>query len=171
MSSRHNLQALLFAGLLLGGGAPLLQAQLGVGDQLPDWTGQALEGQLPDVRDRVLLVDFWASWCDSCQASFPGLARIHQAYAARGVTLVAISVDRNPRAYETFLKKQAPPFATVRDARQEYVALVRVETMPTSFVVGRDRRIRAVFSGYHGEKTSEAIHAALDAALADTLTK
>lgn len=170
MSSRHNFRVLLFAGLLYGG-VPSLQAQLGVGDPLPDWAGLALEGPLPETRDRVLLVDFWASWCAPCQASFPDLARMHEDYGSRGVTLVAISVDRNQRAYEAFLKKHAPPFATVRDARQEYIAAVQVQTMPTSFVVGRDRRIRAVFSGYHGEKTSVAIRAALEAALADTLTK
>ncbi|HEY8995863.1 MAG TPA: TlpA disulfide reductase family protein [Lacunisphaera sp.] len=168
--SSHKQKSLLFvAGLLLAAFTGPLKAQPGVGDPLPDWGGLGLEGALPETGGRVLLVDFWASWCAPCQASFPDLAGIHRDYAARGVTLVAISVDRNVRAYEAFLKKHTPPFATVRDARQSYVEAVGVPAMPTSVVVGRDRKIRAVFSGYHGEKTGAALRAALDAALNENL--
>jgi thiol-disulfide isomerase/thioredoxin len=162
------MRLLLLAGLLLAGLTSRLPAQPGVGDLLPDWAGLGLEGSLPETGGRVLLVDFWASWCAPCQASFPDLADIHRDYAARGVTLVAVSVDKSARAYEAFVKKHAPPFATARDARQEYVAAVGVPAMPTSVVVGRDRRIRAVFPGYHGEKTGAALRAALEAALTET---
>jgi len=159
----------LLVGLLLAGRACPLPAQPGVGDLLPDWTGRGLEGVPPETSGRVLLVDFWASWCAPCQESFPDLAGIHRDFGPRGVTLVAISVDKEARAYAAFLKKLAPPFATVRDARQEYVAAVGVPAMPTTLVVGRDRKIRAVFPGYHGEKTGMALRAALEAALAEKL--
>ncbi len=157
--------ALLALGVLLSGGALLSGAQLGVGDRLPSWEGMGLEGKMPVTAGRVVLVDFWASWCLPCAASFPDLAKIHQAYEARGVTLVGIGVDQSQRAYQNFLKKQAPPFSTVRDVRQEYVAAVGVTAMPTSFVVGRDGRIRAVFNGFHGEKTAQALRHALESAL------
>lgn len=169
MSSLKTLRLLLLTGGLLTVATAALPAQPVVGDPLPDWAGRGLEGALPETGGRVLLVDFWASWCAPCEASFPDLAAIHRDYAARGVTLVAISVDKNARAYGVFLKKHAPPFATVRDSRQEYVASVGVPVMPTSVVVGRDRKIRAVFAGYHGEKTGAALRAALEAALAENL--
>jgi thiol-disulfide isomerase/thioredoxin len=162
-----QLHPFLLAGLVLAGCACLLPAQPGVGDPLPDWAGAGLEGSLPDTGGRVLLVDFWASWCAPCKESFPDLAGIHRDFTGRGVTLVAISVDKNPRDYAAFLKKYAPPFATVRDTRQEYVAAVGVPAMPTTVVVGRDRKIRAIFPGYHGEKTGTALRAALEAALAE----
>jgi thiol-disulfide isomerase/thioredoxin len=160
---------LLLTGLLLAGVVVRLPAQPAPGVLLPDWAGRGLEGALPDTQGRVLVVDFWASWCAPCQASFPDLAGIHRDYAGRGVTLVAISVDQTARAYEAFVKKFAPPFVTVRDARREYVATVGVPAMPTTLVVGRDRKIRAVFAGYHGEKTGAALRAALDAALGENL--
>jgi thiol-disulfide isomerase/thioredoxin len=165
----NPLRPFLLAGLLLAGCACLLPAQTGVGDSLPDWAGLGLEGAVPETRGRVLLVDFWASWCAPCAESFPELARIHREYESRGVTLVAVSVDRSARDYAAFLKKHAPPFATVRDARQAYVAAVGVPAMPTSVVVGRDRKIRAILPGYHGEKTGTALRAALEAALAEKL--
>lgn len=169
MSSHKKLNLLLLASVLLAGPVNHLPAQPGVGELLPDWAGLGLEGTLPETGGRVLLVDFWASWCAPCQASFPDLAGIHRDFTARGVTLVAVSVDKNARAYEAFLRKYAPPFATVRDARQAYVAAVGVPVMPTSVVVGRDRKIRAVFAGYHGDKTAAALRAALEAALAENL--
>ncbi|HWA24325.1 MAG TPA: TlpA disulfide reductase family protein [Lacunisphaera sp.] len=157
----------LHAGLLLAVCACLLPAQTGVGDSLPSWAGLGLEGPLPETRGRVLLVDFWASWCAPCQESFPELARIHREFEARGVTFVAVSVDRRARDYEAFVKKHAPAFATVRDTRQEFVAAVGVPAMPTSLVVGRDGKIRAILAGFHGEKTATALRAALEAALAE----
>lgn len=158
----------LLTGLALLAGLPVIMpAETREGDLLPGWKAAGLEGEIPETSGRVLLVDFWASWCAPCKESFPDLAAIHRDYAARGVTVLAVSVDKNARAYEAFLRKHAPPFATVRDVRQEFVAAVGVPTMPTSLVVGRDGRIRAVFAGYHGEKTGTALRTALDAALAE----
>jgi thiol-disulfide isomerase/thioredoxin len=166
MSSLKTMR-LLLAIVLLAVGVGMLPAQPRVGDSLPDWAGRGLEGSLPDTAGRVLLVDFWASWCAPCQASFPDLAEIHREFTEKGATVVAISVDKSRRAYEAFLQKHTPPFVTARDSRQEYVAAIGVPAMPTSMIVGRDGKIRAVFPGYHGEKTSAALRAALNAALAD----
>lgn len=171
MSSPNRRRLLGLTALVLTLAVRPLAALPAVGEPLPAWDGLGLEGSVPATRDRVLLVDFWASWCAPCQASFPDLAGIHRDYAARGVTLLAVSVDKDARAYAAFLKKHAPPFATVRDARQAYVAAVGVPAMPTSLVVGRDGRIRAVFPGYHGEKTGAALRAALDAALAEETSR
>ncbi len=167
MSSLKPIRLLVLAGWLLAMLPIPGSAAAREGDPLPSWEEAGLEGHLPDTNGRVLLVDFWASWCAPCKESFPDLAAIHRDYAARGVTVVAVSVDKNARAYEAFLKKYAPPFATVRDVRQEFVTAVGVPAMPTSLVVGRDGRVRAIFAGYHGEKTRAALRAALDAALTE----
>ena len=169
LSRLKSFHPFLLAGLVLAGCACPVLAQPGVGESLPAWAGRGLEGALPETGGRVLLVDFWASWCAPCAESFPDLAGIHRDFSPRGVTLMAISVDKEPRAYAAFLKKFSPPFATVRDARQEYVAAVGVPAMPTTLVVGRDGKIRAVFPGYHGEKTGTALRAALEAALAEKI--
>lgn len=167
MSSRNPMRFFVLAGLLLAALSTAARAEPRTGDPFLSWDGFGLEGALPETGGRVLLVDFWASWCAPCQASFPDLAGIHRDYAGRGVAIVAVSVDKNSRDYDAFLKKHAPPFATVRDSRQDYVAAVGVPAMPTSLVVDRNGKIRAVFAGYHGEKTGTALRAALDAALAE----
>jgi thiol-disulfide isomerase/thioredoxin len=78
--------------------------------------------ELPDTNGRVVLVDFWASWCAPCKASFPAFSRLHADYAARGLLIIAVSVDEKPAAYSAFIKKMTPPFSVMRDAKQKLVA-------------------------------------------------
>ena len=104
-------------------------------------------------RDGITLVDWWASWCGPCKTSFPVLAELHTTYAAKGLVILAVSVDEKADEMQRFLKKLPAPFPVVRDAEQKLVAAVAVQTMPTSFILDRDGKVRAVHSGFHGDKT------------------
>jgi thiol-disulfide isomerase/thioredoxin len=167
MSSR-KLLSLLAAGLLLGMAFSSADAQVVRGAAFPRLADAQLEGTLPSTEGRVVLVDFWASWCAPCKASFPALGQLHADYGARGVTILGVSEDDKAKDYAAFLKKYAPPFATVRDAAHKLAGAVKVPAMPTTFIVGRDGRVRAMFTGYHGDETEKSIRAALDQALAET---
>ena len=162
-----KLRPLLTAGLLLGASLLPARADVSAGAVFPKLADAQLEGTLPATEGRVLLVDFWASWCAPCKASFPALAQLHSSYGPRGVTIVGVSVDEKADACAAFVKRHAPPFAIVRDQAHKLVSAVKVPAMPTTFIVGRDGRVRAVFAGYHGEETEKAIRAALDQALAE----
>ncbi|HLP03707.1 MAG TPA: TlpA disulfide reductase family protein [Opitutaceae bacterium] len=164
----RKLSVLLAAGLLLGVASAPARAELACGAAFPSLAEAQLEGTLPDTKGQVVLVDFWASWCAPCKASFPALGQLHADYGARGVTILGVSEDDKAKDYAAFLKKYAPPFATVRDAAHKLAGAVKVPAMPTSVVVGRDGRVRAIFSGYHGEETEKSIRAALDQALAES---
>ena len=125
------------------------------GDRLPDLGAFTLEGEIPDLEGRVVLVDFWASWCVPCKASFPALDEIDAAYRDQGLVVLGINVDTDSKAFEKFMKRMKPGFSIVRDSSQKVVADAGVETMPSSFLVGRDGVIRSVHSGYHGKETRE----------------
>jgi thiol-disulfide isomerase/thioredoxin len=76
------------------------RAQISPGDAFPALTGVGLTGgTLPDTAGHVVLVDFWASWCAPCKASFPAFARLNADYGARGLVIVAVSVDEKLSAY------------------------------------------------------------------------
>lgn len=163
--SRHRLRSL--GALVLAAALTVAaSAQLKIGDQFPSLAAAQLEGTLPDAAGKVLVVDFWASWCAPCKASFPALGQLHADYAARGVVLVGVSEDEKAKDYAAFLKKYAPPFATARDATHQLAQAAKPPAMPTTFVVGRDGRVRAIFTGYHGADSEKALRAALDQALA-----
>lgn len=124
------------------------------GDHLPDLSSFGLEGRMPaNLGGQVILLDFWASWCAPCKASFPAMEELHKRYHDGGLIILAISVDESQQNMERFVKSANVTFATARDARQKLVAAADVQAMPTSFLIDRAGRIRFVHSGFEGEQT------------------
>ena len=170
MSSLRN-----FVGLVLGLflGLTASRAAVAVGDSFPDLSSLTPSaGVMPATEGKVTLVDFWASWCAPCEASFPALARLHADYGAKGLVIVAVSVDEKPAAFAAFVKKRQPPFTTVLDARQTLVKKVHVPAMPTSYLLGRDGRVRFIHAGFHGASTEAELRRHIEGVMAeDTLAK
>lgn len=138
-----------------------------VGQPLPALNGFKLEGDLPALEGKVVLVDFWASWCVPCKASFPALGELQKRYADRGVVIVGVSVDENVKAYAKFLERQKPPFAIVRDVDQKLAAVLEPAAMPTSYLVDRRGVIRFVHEGFHGKSSIDSYTKEIDQLLAE----
>ncbi len=144
------------------------EAAIGIGDPFPPLpAAPATDLRVPLTRGKVVLVDFWASWCAPCKASFPAYARIYADYAARGLVVVAVSVDDDPAGYANFVRKHAPPFPTVRDRDKRLVNEVGIPGMPTSYLIGRDGRVRFVHEGFHSGETERALREEIEALLAE----
>jgi peroxiredoxin len=145
----------LLAVLLLTAASARLSA-LEPGSRFPAFEQASLEGELPaELAGKVLLVDFWASWCAPCKASFPALSSLHSDYTDRGFAVIGVSVDEKKSAYEQFLKRNKPAFPTVRDAAHRLAGQVNVPTMPTSYLVDRRGVVRFVHSGFHDHTPAE----------------
>lgn len=165
MSSRNLILSLTVASLLAL--APL-RAEVKAGDAFPALAEAGLTGgAVPATAGKIVVVDFWASWCAPCKASFPALAKIQTDYAARGVLIVAVSVDEKAANYAAFVKKWAPPFAVVHDQSHRLASTVDVPAMPSSYVLGRDGRVRFVHQGFHGAATDRELRDQLDQLLAE----
>ena len=91
MKTARNL-FLVLAALTLGS---VSRAQVKVGDNFPAIKGAANEA-VSQIDGKVAIVDFWASWCAPCKASFPAYARLYSVYAPKGLVIVAMSVDDDP---------------------------------------------------------------------------
>ena len=130
-------------------------AALKVGDTLPDLASFKLEGKLPDtLKGKIIIVDFWASWCLPCAKSFPALDELQKKYGDR-VVVLAVNVDEKKANMEKFLAKHAVTFTVVRDAEQKLVAVVEPATMPTSFILDATGKVRFLHNGFHGEDTQK----------------
>lgn len=155
--------------LLLILGPALARAEIKVGDVFPDLKapGMALlaGGELPKTSGAVVLVDFWASWCAPCKASFPAMAKLHTEFGRKGFVIVAVSVDEKLTEAVQFVKKLAPPFATLHDREHALVKEVVVPTMPTSYLIGRDGRVRFLHTGYHGAASDKELRAEIETLL------
>jgi thiol-disulfide isomerase/thioredoxin len=157
--------ALLAIALL---GISSARADVKVGDAFPPLASAGLTGgTLPATAGQIVLVDFWASWCAPCKASFPAYAKIQSDYAARGLVVVAVSVDEKPKDYEAFVHKLAPTFTTVLDQGHSLVSQVNVPVMPTSYLLGRDGRVRFVHAGFHGDSTDHELRREIEMLLSE----
>lgn len=139
--------ALMATALSLGAAA------IKVGDTFPDLSKFKLEGALPDLKGKVVLVDFWASWCAPCKESFPTMNDLQKRYGPQGLIIIAVNVDENNSDMVDFLKKHSASFAVVRDAAQKLVDKVDISTMPASFLIDSSGKVRFTHSGFRGEET------------------
>src|SRR5471032_785642 len=121
------------AAAMLAESAP---AQVAPGAVFPSLAVDGLAGgPAPATAGKVVIVDFWASWCAPCRASFPVYSKLQEAYAARGLVVIGVSVDDSASAYSAFVAKHAPSFAVVHDSKHTLVGQVQVPTMPTSYLI------------------------------------
>jgi len=145
----------------------MAQAEIKTGDTFPSLQPATLSGNIPVTNGKVTLVDFWASWCAPCKESFSAYAQLHADYTARGLVIVAVSVDQNQSAFEAFVKRMAPAFPTVRDKDQQLVREVKVPAMPTCYLIGRDGHVRFIHQGFHGAVTERDIRHEIDTLLTE----
>jgi len=100
-------------------------------------------------RGRVLYLDFWASWCAPCQASFPYMGRLVNTLPSEDFALVAVNVDHDRSRADAFLHHFGGSVPVVFDPAGALAERFDVKAMPTSLLIGRDGRTRYVHSGFH----------------------
>ncbi len=145
--------------------AAAIAAPLKEGDLFPDLTGFGLEGAVPDLHGKVVIVDFFASWCEPCKESFPIMEELYQKYRDRGLVIVAVNVDKKKSDMEGFLKAHPASFTIVRDAANKLVGAVKIPTMPSSFLLDQQGHIHTFHRGFKGAETRKQYVAELESLL------
>ena len=143
---------ILALGLLAGTAAA---AAVGVGDTAPGFSLPTASGNtiaLEAFRGRVVYVDFWASWCAPCRRSFPWMNELQRRYADRGLTIVAINVDKKRADAERFLQTNSARFTVLFDPEGSAPLAYDVVGMPSSYLIDRRGVIVDVEAGFLDER-------------------
>ena len=155
------------AATVLGRGA--VAAPVAAAAPAVQWSGpNGSVVRLADTKGKVVLVDFWASWCPPCKESFPALDTIQRDYRARGVEVIAVNVDERRQAAEAFLVAHPHQLLVVFDPHGESPKEFKVRGMPSSFVLDRRGDIRFSHQGY-SQGVDAAYRRELDGLLAETV--
>lgn len=118
------------------------------------------------LRGKVMLLDFWASWCGPCRQSFPWMAAMHDTFATRGLVIVAVNLDKDRDAADKFLAGFRVPFTVAFDPAGKTAEAFHVGAMPSSFVLGRSGEILYTHAGFDPRKSG-----AMEAALKEACSK
>ena len=132
----------------------------------PDFEAKALDGttvKLSDLKGKVVLLDFWATWCPPCVASIPHLRELQQKYADKGLVVIGMSLDTERRDVEIFMKKNPIPYKVVLTPR-ELSQTYKVSSIPRIFVIDREGNIKGDFLGFT-KQVGENIEASAVAAM------
>ncbi len=120
----------------------------------PDVALRSADGtvvQLAAYKGKVLLVDFWASWCVPCKTSFPALDAIYREYQPRGLEVLAVNLDEERRHAEAFLSAHPHRMTVLFDPQGTSPLAFGVKGMPTSYVIDKTGTIRFTHMGYSGD--------------------
>ncbi len=107
---------------------------------------------LSAYRGKVVLVDFWASWCNPCRQSFPWMNQLQQTYGPQGLVIIGVNVDHDSDDARQFLDRYGAEFKIVYDADGHLAREFDFRDMPTSYLIGRDGNIHYVHAGFYPQK-------------------
>ena len=149
LSQNHSLAT----GVATGQPAPAAPATA------PGWDLTDLDGKTvhsADLKGRVVVLDFWATWCPPCRAEIPGFIALQKQYQAQGLAVVGVSVDQSSAAsVKAFVQEQGINYPVVRADDQVVAAFGGIDGLPATFIVDRTGRIVKQHLGYTDQSEIE----------------
>ena len=120
-----------------------------IGSAAPDFTVQDAQSKatLTQFRGQVVVLNFWATWCAPCVEEIPSLVEMQRRMKAKGVTVLAVSVDVDENAYRQFVKDHNVNLLTVRDPSGKSNGLYGTFKFPETYIIDRNGVMRRKFIG------------------------
>jgi thiol-disulfide isomerase/thioredoxin len=113
---------------------------------LPSRAGDIVS--LDQLKGKVVMLNFWASWCGPCRAEMPLLEQMHKRYSSLGFTMVGVNVEANTADAERWLKDTPVSFPVLFDRESKVSKLYDVNAMPSTVFIDRKGNVRYLHKGY-----------------------
>lgn len=123
---------------------------------LPSRSGDTVS--LTQLKGKVVMLNFWASWCGPCRQEMPLLDQMHKRYSALGFTLVGVNVDANSKDAEQWLSKTPVSFPVLFDRDSKVSAMYDVKAMPSTVFIDRKGNVRYLHKGYKAGDEGEYLN-------------
>lgn len=143
-------------------------AQAGIGDIAPDFTLKTADNSsytLSQNKNKVIYLDFWASWCGPCKKSFPWMSKMQAKFPSTDFEVIAVNLDERMEDAQAFLKQTPAQFKVLFDSKGGSAKLYEVKGMPTSFLIDKNGKILFEHRGFQEHEALEMekkIKAAID---------
>lgn len=111
----------------------------------------------PELKGKVVYLDFWASWCGPCKESFPWLNQMQAKYKDKGLVIIGINMDKDPAKTEAFLKDTPAQFQIVSNPEGDLAKKYGVKGMPYSVIIDKNGKVIHSHIGFHSGKTKEYV--------------
>lgn len=137
-------------GLLLAGGAQAAGFEARASGPVPELKAHDLSGAprtLADYRGKVVLLNFWASWCPPCLREMPSMERLRVKLAGRPLAIVALSSAETPEEVKAYLSRMKLGFPILLDPDGSNTQRWKVFALPTTFLLDAEGRVRYVLTG------------------------
>ena len=140
-------------------------ANVSPGDKAPEFTLKNVQDgkqvSLADFKGKVLLIDFWATWCGPCKKVMPHYDKLLKENRERGLVVLAISIDKSERKLKRFVDRKPTTFPMLHDPKKTVATKYGAFRIPTTLLVDRNGIVRSKFFG-GGDKVEEALKTKLE---------
>jgi peroxiredoxin len=123
---------------------------------LPSRSGDIVS--LDKLRGKVVMLNFWASWCGPCRQEMPLLDQMHKRYSSLGFTMIGVNVESNTADAEKWLQQTPVSFPVLFDKENKVSKLYDVNAMPSTVFIDRKGNVRALHRGYKPGDESEYLN-------------
>ena len=145
-----GLAAILVAAWLYAGNVPAADKAA------PDFELKSMKGEtikLSDYRGKVVILDFWATWCPPCREEIPHFIKLQKELGEKGLAVIGVSLDQSDAPVRSFIKEHGINYPVVMGDGRLANRYGGVRAIPTTFIINKDGEIVQKYIGYRPEET------------------